>query len=182
MGLKNFALCLALLCVFCVGRAQAAPDKLRVTSDNFVALNWHIASRVNENQTLDYCADKNSIARLPTQFGGGYGAGGFGGGFPPYSPPISRPLSTNQFEALVRALQLADVPAMADDTGKSQKNQLTLTLTLSDENNADQTFFVVISAEDADADAHRLSDYLAALVLDKGLAESVPGEAATSQQ
>ena len=169
MNIKRFVLCLALLCVFVAGRAEAAPAKLEVTRDNFVSLEWRVVSRVDENRTLDYSIDKNSISLLPPQI-----LGGFGGGFPPYSPPTVRPLSTNQFEALVRALQLADVPAMAGNDTKQQKPHETLNLTLSDADNADQNFVIVSSDNNAPTNYGKLSDYLTHLIRDKGLAEYVP--------
>ena len=182
MNFKRFMFCLALACIFAVGNAQAAPDKLKVTRDNFVSLEWRTPAPADETRTLDYLIDKNSIALLSPQIGGGYG--GFGGGFTPYFPPEVRPLSTNQFEALVRALQLADVPAMARETAQSPKSsppQQTLVLTLSGENNADQSFVVVTSGEKKSATCRKLSDDLAALVRGKCLAQAEPKAPATSQ-
>ena len=180
MNFKRFVLCLALLCIFVVGSAQAAPDKPKLTRDNFVSLEWRVPSRADENRTLDYLIDKNSISLLPTQVAGGFG--GFGGGFPPYSPPDVRPLSTNQFEALVRALQLADVLAIASENAEIHRPREILILTLSDTNNADQTFAVSFS-DDKKPDAYRkLSDYLAELVRGKGWAADAPATPATPPQ
>ena len=177
MNLKRLFYCCVALCIFAVGRAQAAPKKLQVTRDNFVSLSWSVPSRADENRTLDYLVDRDSIALLPPRI-----SGGFGGGFPPYNPPDVRPLSANQFEALVRALRLADVPALARQNAAALKPQETLTLVLSDENNADQTFALAFSAENRPAAYAKLRDFLAEFVLGKGLTEAAPTTPATAPE
>ena len=180
MNFKRVVLCFAVAFVCVVGRAQAAPDAPQLTRDNFVSLRWSLSSRADENRTFEYRFDKDSISLLPVPIGGGFG--GFGGGFPPYNPPDVRPLSTNQFDALLKELRLADVPALARDNAKTLKPQETLTLTLSDENNADQTFAVAYSDEKRPAAYRKLSDYLTSFARDKGLAVTEPEIAATAPQ
>ena len=180
MNFRRLALCLAVTFVCVAGRAQAAPDAPQVTRDNFVSLNWRVSARADENRTFEYRFDKDSISLLPIQIGGGYG--GFGGTVPPYSPPDVRPLSTNQFEALIRALQVADVPNIASNNAVPPKLKESLTLILSDENNADKTYVLAYSEGKRSAAYRKLSDYLAQFVRGKGLAQFEPTAPATPPQ
>ena len=169
MNIRRIALCLVWLGVFIAVRAQSAPaERLKVTRDNFVSLTWSVRSNADSTRTVDYFLDKNAISLLPVPI-----AGGFGGGFPPYTPPVVKPLSTNQFESLLRALQLADVPALAGAT-QPQNARETLVLTLSDANDADQSFAIASAGENSPAAYRQLSDYLVGFVRGKALAENAP--------
>jgi len=177
-----FALCAALPLFSIAACAKEKP--LQVSKENFVSLNWSRSQTLHGgdfggkpvlySQIETYTFENQSIQHNASGgFGGGGGGvgGGVGGVFPPYPQPsfsVVVPMSQNQWGDLLARLKKLDLPSIAGDYElKFSRRNETLVLTMSDENNVDQTFVISTAGNRAPASYAKFSAYLATLIARK---------------
>lgn len=146
--------------------AHAKDKPLEVSKDNFVSLQWSRSggfAGISENYTV-----QNYEIIKPFNSGGGVGGGvGFS---PSYSPPQVAPLSENQRKELLEQLKKAQIPVIAGNyqqEGLSDGFNETLTLTLSDKDNFDQSFTINNYGNKAPASYFVFTRYFGALLARK---------------
>lgn len=162
--MNRFVFILASAVLLTTSAAHAKPKSLEVSQDNFVSLQWSRSggfAGINERYTIQ----NHEIIKPSTQFGGGYG----GVGLPPssYSPPEVAPLSENQWKELLKQLKQVQLPAVAGNYKQealSDGFNETLTLTLSDKDNLDQSFTISNYGDKAPTSYLAFTRYLEALL------------------
>jgi hypothetical protein len=168
----------ALICALQLFAVAAEKKVPAVTRDNFVSLDYQRSGGFTSLKTQIEVQGNEVILEEFPRFGGvglesgianGSGLGLFSG--QPITTPRPRArLSNNQLDALIRVVNKNKLPALA---GKYRQEDLadglneTLSLTISDENNKDQTFVVENYGNKAPAGFFAVVFYLRQLRMDK---------------
>ena len=157
-----FVLCVATLPIS--HTAHAAPKPLKATSKNFVSLRLLRVGGI-AGISEDYSIQNHTVSKAPDTRSGGTG--------PHRAKPRIVRLSGNQWRALMKRLQKADIPSVVGNytnPGIADDITNTLTLTLRDNQNHARQFVAVSDYDEkAPAPLREFVGYLASLIRSKGL-------------